>query len=505
MNTQQIAEKLKNEVNGENRSDVVDDLEGILSKNVEELTKNKFFFHLPLKNIFSIISKSHSNSIDENGDGFENLLNIIRGTINAHHNEKETLLILQNIDISQYSLLYERISSILELHTICPIFRQFSHLYKEKLQPPEKNYEFELHQKEKTIERLKLQKKDLESQTKMKFKPIKKKPKNFEPDIFIACKEGKFTSVQWLIEKENIDKNKRVEETDYNNGLYEGEAPIHIASKNGHLLIVQYLIDQQNVNIDIKGGYYEQTPLHYACEKGHLPIAEYLISKGANINAKDVFGDYVIHSASKGSHLPIVQYLIEKQNVDIDIKGPLHKTPLIYACEFDNRIFIQEKSDGTKKGWNKIAQLYYELEKDHIQIVDYLISKGANVNAKDCEGNYVIHTAILHGHLSIVQYLIEKQNVSKDKKGRHQMTTLHYACKIGHLPIVQYLISHGAIFWINAKDAKERTSLHYASYKGYTNIVKYLVSNGANKNSIDKYGKTPYDCAQNDEIKNILK
>ena len=63
----------------------------------------------------------------------------------------------------------------------------------------------------------------------------------------------------------------------------------------GLLPIVQYLIKKQNIDIDIK--YYEQTPLHYACENGHLTIAEYLISKGANVNANDHCGEYVIHIA----------------------------------------------------------------------------------------------------------------------------------------------------------------------------------------------------------------
>ena len=38
-----------------------------------------------------------------------------------------------------------------------------------------------------------------------------------------------------------------------------------------------------------------------------------------------------------------------------------------------------------------------------------------NIEAKDKSGNYLIHFASMGGLLSIVQYLIEKQNVDKDK------------------------------------------------------------------------------------------
>ena len=50
-----------------------------------------------------------------------------------------------------------------------------------------------------------------------------------ESDIFKACKEGKLKSVQWLIEKENVDKNIRIE--DYKNDMWKTDAPTHIASK----------------------------------------------------------------------------------------------------------------------------------------------------------------------------------------------------------------------------------------------------------------------------------
>ena len=368
MSVKQIVEKLKKEINERNRKDAIDNLEEMLSENVEELSKNEKFFYIPLKNIFSVISKVNFNSIDESDNGFEILQNIIKNTINAHYEEKETLLILQNIDFSQLFLSYEKIISLFGLFTNCQILQQFCNLHNEKQQLPEKDYEYELKQKDKEIEKLKQQMKEFQSQTKLDFQPITEKPEDFESDIFKACKEGKLTSVQWLIEKENVDKNKRIEKTDSNNDLWKDDTPIHIASMNGHLPIVQYLIEKQNVDIDIKGGWKERTPLQYACEEGHLPIVEYLISKGANVNAKDEDGNYVIHYASKGGLLPIVQYLIEKQNIDINIKG----------ANIEAKVTLNDKD-----GW---TPLYFASNYGKTDIVKYLVSKGANKNAKDNSG-----------------------------------------------------------------------------------------------------------------------
>ena len=37
-----------------------------------------------------------------------------------------------------------------------------------------------------------------------------------------------------------------------------------------------------------------------------------------------------------------------------------------------------------------------------------------------------------------------------------------------------------------------------------TNAIEYLVSKGANKNAKNNRGKTPYDIAENDEIRKML-
>ena len=56
MKTQQIVQKLVEEIQGKNQNDTISGFEELLSENIEELSKNENFFNLPLKNIFSVIS-----------------------------------------------------------------------------------------------------------------------------------------------------------------------------------------------------------------------------------------------------------------------------------------------------------------------------------------------------------------------------------------------------------------------------------------------------------------
>ena len=394
MSVNSIVDRIWEEINGKNRKDEIVILEEMLIQNIDELSENYDFFHLPLTNIFSIISKIDFSSISEKNSFFKIF---VKNTIRAHFEEKETLFLLSSIDTTNSSHPFDEILLILENFTNCPFLYHFDKLYKEKRKLPETDYEYELKQKDKEIEKLNQQIKDLKSKAKITFQPVLTKPKDFEPDIFIACIEGKLTSVQWLIEKENVDKNKRVETYNFHIGLNIDETPIHLASKKGHLSIVQYLIEMQNVDINIKN-MDKKTPLHYACEYGHLSIVEYLISKGADINIMDYFGDFAIHIACAKGYILIVRYLIEKQNVDINIKnGNLVQTPLHSACLYGHYsvvdYLISKGANIEAKNKFDWTPLHYATNFSKTDIVTLLISKGANINAKTNNGKMPINLA----------------------------------------------------------------------------------------------------------------
>ena len=67
-----------------------------------------------------------------------------------------------------------------------------------------------------------------------------------------------------------------------------------------------------------------------------------------------------------------------------------------------------------------------------LQIVQYLIEKGADIEAQNQYQYTPLHIACLKGHLEIVQYLIEKR-ANIEAKNKNQKTPLHFACKEGHL------------------------------------------------------------------------
>ncbi len=73
----------------------------------------------------------------------------------------------------------------------------------------------------------------------------------------------------------------------------------------------------------------------------------------------------------------------------------------------------------------------------------------------------------------------------------------------GNTELVSLLINHGASPNIQDKSSN-LTPLHEAAECGYVDIVRLLVSHGADTKARSSTGKTPYDIAMNDGIRDAL-
>ncbi|AKI80634.1 putative ankyrin repeat protein [Acanthamoeba polyphaga mimivirus] len=105
------------------------------------------------------------------------------------------------------------------------------------------------------------------------------------------------------------------------------------------------------------------------------------------------------------------------------------------------------------------------------EMVRYLISEGADVNAEDV---LTVTFASRGNHIKILELLFtQKIDIKKNREA------LHSACNNGHYEIVKFLISKGAII--------DNSMLVIAAYQGHLDIVKYLVSNGVDISHHDFY------------------
>jgi serine/threonine-protein phosphatase 6 regulatory ankyrin repeat subunit B len=97
----------------------------------------------------------------------------------------------------------------------------------------------------------------------------------------------------------------------------------------------------------------------------------------------------------------------------------------------------------------------------------------------DCDGRTPLVQASIDGYVEIVQILIS-HGADVNKTSRYGGAPLHYACDGGHLDTVKELIKNGAR--INGKNGNGETSLHIASADGHSDIVLELFRSAERSN-----------------------
>ncbi len=140
-------------------------------------------------------------------------------------------------------------------------------------------------------------------------------------------------------------------------------------------------------------------------------------------------------------------------------------------------------------------------EKGRVEFTKFLLSAGADVNAKGGPwGRSPLHLAALHGQREIATLLLKG---GADVHGRTATgsTPLHDAIK--HPEIIGLLLEAGAD--VNAADAHGSTPLHDAAGQGMVNAAKLLIAAGADTTAKNRDLNTPQDLARGDEMIALLR
>ena len=127
------------------------------------------------------------------------------------------------------------------------------------------------------------------------------------------------------------------------------------------------------------------------------------------------------------------------------------------------------------------------VEDGDIVAVRSFVKNGANVNAKDYDGENVLSLAADEGHTAVARILLDKgANINaKDDDGE---TALMIAADEGHTAVARILLDKGAN--INAKNDDGETALMIAADEGHTQVVRILLDKGANINAKNDDGET---------------
>lgn len=149
--------------------------------------------------------------------------------------------------------------------------------------------------------------------------------------------------------------------------------------------------------------------------------------------------------------------------------------------------------------------LHHAAHGGHKLVVDALLNAGASMNAADDVGRTPVHIAAAHGHSDVVLRLLAAGADANDRDGEYASSPLHLAARGGHAHIVPILLGHGAE--VESANEAGRTPLHVAASYGHLGVVNALIEAGADVNRRDLDGETPLfrpTFFQHDDVMRLL-
>ena len=313
--------------------------------------------------------------------------------------------------------------------------------------------------------------------------------------------------------------------------------PLMIAALINDYDMVKFLVEKgADVNAKTHSEYSSvETPLLLSLDYEHIEsrydenssVAEYLINNGADINVTNNHGETPLMYASKVHNIKVVELLIQK-GADINAFDNYGNTALIYGVNNLEtvKLLVENGADvNFYKGGSTalISACEYSHERN-IDVIKYLVSKNANINAQDNKGdtalNKILDTSD-EGSIDILDFEIAnfliEQGADVNIKNKREYTPFIYlgmgegnfnnkSFQEYRIKLAEVLLEKGAD--INAKDYNGYTSLMWACASSGSRFaepfVKFLVEKGADINIEDNHGDTALDIAENLKLRKIV-
>ncbi|XP_070579659.1 transient receptor potential cation channel subfamily A member 1-like [Ptychodera flava] len=342
-------------------------------------------------------------------------------------------------------------------------------------------------------------------------------PEDTDIDIWQAAKFGDISDCKRLLDEKPwlLDVRDSL-----------GATALHYAVRFNHKDVVQELLNR-NVGVNEKLPGYKMTALHLAARSNFTNIIRRLIKHGADVNARDDKGQVPLHLCTKEGHFEATKLFLYV-GADVNARDKDHMTPLHYVASRGNAsmcdLLLCYGADLTAKEINDITPVMFAaicgsmptmkllidtgrslnlscemfmadeddegsttfllaVARSHIEIAEYCLDIGADINAQKCNGFTALHTAAVIGYVDMTTMLV-RRGAKLNVVDHERMTPLHRAAMYGSNVVADVLIKNGST--LEARDVEGFTPFLAAAWKGQTETAKYLIENNANVHARDR-------------------
>lgn len=225
--------------------------------------------------------------------------------------------------------------------------------------------------------------------------------------------------------------------------------PIHDAARKGDLKKVKALLAADSKIVDDRDNNGD-TALHVAALHNQLAVAQALLDAGADVNAKNAYGAYTpgdLGSILGSSNHKDPVALLTVHGIDTaDMRNgytPLHLAEFSVGHRKMVELLVNKGADVNARPASGATPLFFAVLRDQKDDAQFLLDKGANVNTPDAYGNSVLGCALQLQYGSLIQLLVDKgADVNAQDQSMHRPLT--YALKMDDHKWADMLKKHGA-------------------------------------------------------------
>jgi uncharacterized protein len=221
----------------------------------------------------------------------------------------------------------------------------------------------------------------------------------------VNAKDDRGQTALMYVAKDEIARLLIQRGADINEKGDEGMTMLGRAASEGRLDIVRLLLGR-GVSLETPDSF-GRTPLIAAIDQGFSEVARALIQHRSNVNAQDARGwTPLIHAASvkdKG----IVKLLLEK-GADPNVRNKTGYAALMYASDDADicKILLDKGANVDIRGVDDdVTPLIKASVEGQYRVVEELLKRKADVNARDKDGNSALHWALKFSHHRVAQLL----------------------------------------------------------------------------------------------------
>ena len=264
-------------------------------------------------------------------------------------------------------------------------------------------------------------------------------------------------------------------------------------------------------------------PLFQAIQKADTAAVKHLLDHGLSPNAQDAAGTPALMAAALYAGADCVKLLLDR-GANPNGRNAAGATPLLWAIPnlAKVKLLVEHGADVNARSANlqRTPLLVAASYPGAAEVLRLLLSKGADIHAKDKSGMHALGRATTYADVDVVRFLVE-HGCDPNEEGYGPSRLRVYARH--HLPTIEYLTSQGlkmapdamtgAAHWQDAKllekwiamgaDVNARLAPYQrsplmtaaASEQSTPASLKILLEKGADPNAEDIEGERPLDWA----------